>query len=48
MKCIKYYRDHGGHVIRTTDKHAALEVSKGIAIYAPKSWFKAAKLKGND
>lgn len=45
MKCIKFYNTHGGHVVRVSDKQAAHEVGAGRAIYAPKHWLKAARLK---
>lgn len=45
MKCIKYYRPHGGHVARVSDADAAREVSSGKAMYCPKHWWKAARLK---
>jgi hypothetical protein len=43
MKCIKFYRQHGGHVARVSDDEAAREVKSGRAMYAPKSWWKAAR-----
>lgn len=42
MKCIRFYRPHGGYVARVSDDDAAREVKAGKAIYCPKRWFKAA------
>ncbi len=44
MKCIQYHRQHGGHVARVTDEEADSAVRRDIAIFAPKHWWKAAKL----
>lgn len=45
MKCIKFYPKSGGHVARVVESVAAEQVAKGNAMYCPKRWFKAAKLK---
>ena len=45
MKCIKFYPHHGGHVARVTDEEATQAVASKMAIYAPKHWWKAARLK---
>lgn len=44
MKCIRYFRKHGGHVVRVSDEQAAQAVKAERATYCPKHWFKAAKL----
>lgn len=43
MKTIKYYRPFGGHVVRVSDEEAAMVVGRNEAMYAPKSWLKAAR-----
>jgi len=43
VKTVHYYRKHGGHVARLTNAEAAVAVAKGIAMYCPKHWYKAAK-----
>ena len=48
MKCVKYYRPHGGHVVKLPDADALSEVSCGRAMYAPKHWLKAAAQKERD
>jgi hypothetical protein len=45
MKCIRYYRQHGGHVVRVPDEEARIMVKDGAAMYAPKHWLKAARAK---
>lgn len=45
MKCIKFYRPHGGHVVRVTDDEAQREVAAGRAMYCPKHWLRAARIK---
>lgn len=45
MKCIKFYRQNGGHVARVADDEAHAAVKSGRAIYAPKHWWKAAIAK---
>lgn len=45
MKCIKFYRQHGGHVTRVTNDEAHAAVRDGRAMYAPKHWLRAARLK---
>jgi|TARA_R110000851_G_scaffold331307_1_gene505293 hypothetical protein len=45
MKCFKFYRQHGGQVVRLTNDEAAKAKAAGMGIYAPKSWLRAAKLK---
>ena len=45
MKCVKYYRPHGGHIVKLSDADALIAVSSGRAMYAPKHWLKAAHLK---
>ena len=45
MKCIKFYRQNGGHVDRVPDDVAATLVKAGTAMYCPKHWWKAAKAK---
>lgn len=45
MKCIKFYRQHGGHVVRLPDEEAHALVKAGKAMYAPKHWLKAALRK---
>lgn len=44
MKCVKFYRPHGGHVARLTDADAGLVVKSGKGIYCPKHWYRAARL----
>lgn len=41
-KCIKYYRPHGGHIVRVSDDDAAIQVRLGKATYCPKRLWKAA------
>tara|TARA_R110000744_G_scaffold213318_1_gene332229 strand:- start:727 stop:879 length:153 start_codon:yes stop_codon:yes gene_type:complete len=45
MKCVKYYRQYGGNVVKISDADALSAVSSGRAMYAPKHWLKAAHLK---
>lgn len=45
MKCIKYYLQHGGHVVRLPDRIAFDLVQGGAAMFAPKHWWRAAMLK---
>lgn len=45
MICVKFYRQHGGHVARLTDTEAHEAVKQGRAVYAPKHWLKAAIAK---
>lgn len=45
MKCIKYYRPHGGDITRVTDEDAAVEVAAKRATYCPKHLYKATMLK---
>jgi hypothetical protein len=41
MKCIEYYRQHGGFVDRVRDDDAAKEVEAGRAFYvAKRAWKK--------
>lgn len=50
MKTVKFYRPHGGHVKRLPNEEAHSAVKSGKAMYAPKHWLKAARLKetGNE
>lgn len=48
MKCIRYKREHGYHVVRVTDDEAAHEVKAGRASYCPKHWYKAARALAED
>jgi hypothetical protein len=45
MKVIRFYRPHGGHVVRVTETEAEAQVRAGKAMYAPKHWLKAAIAK---
>lgn len=45
MKCIKFYRPYGGHVVKVSDAEALKAVAEKRAMYAPKHWLKAAKLR---
>ena len=45
MKCIEFYRQHGGRVTRVTEEKAAEEVKAGRAFYCPKrAWKKQCEL----
>lgn len=48
MKCIRFYRRYGGHVARVSDAEAARAVSDQKAVYCPRHWWRAAKLKGTN
>ncbi len=45
MICIKFYRPYGGHIVRVSRREADVFVASGVAMFAPKHWWKAAKLK---
>ena len=45
MICIKFYRPHGGHVARLNRDEARRIVASGVAMFAPKHWWRAANLK---
>ncbi len=45
MKCIEFYRQHGGYVARVADEEAAKEVAKLHAFYAPKRMWKKQRAK---
>ena len=42
MKTVRYNHKHGGHVARLSDMEAYTVVAKGVAVYCPKHWLKAA------
>ncbi len=46
MKCIEFYRQHGGYVARVGDEEAAREVANLKAFYVPKRVWKNRKAEG--
>lgn len=45
MKCIRFYRKHGGHIARVSDDEAHQHVAEGRAMYERKQEWKAARAK---
>lgn len=44
MVCFKMYRQFGGNIVRVTYAEASKLKQQGKGIFAPKHWYKAAKL----
>lgn len=40
MKTVKFYKKHGGNIVRLPEKEAAEAVKSGKGIYCPKNWLK--------